>query len=72
MFLITFFHETYAGARKNKKRPKKKTLAQCPRLPDRQMTYQTYCVERSHSLFIFYHTMIVVYPLVLPSVLSHH
>ena len=31
----------------------KKTLAQCPRLPDRQMTYQTYCVERSHSFVYF-------------------
>ena len=27
-------------------------------VPDRQMTYQTYCVESIHSLFIFYHTII--------------
>ena len=49
-----FFHQTYAGARKKNKMPKeKKILAQCPRLPDRQMTYQTYCVERSHSFVYF-------------------
>ena len=36
-----------------------KTLAQCPRLPDRQMTYRTYCVSAAILLFIFfYQTMI--------------
>ena len=58
-FSSLFFHQTYAGARIKNKMPKgKKTLAQCPRLPDRQMTYQTYCVERSHSFVYFYHTVI--------------
>ena len=56
-FSSLFFHRTYAGMRKKNKMPKekkKKTLAQCPRLPDRQMTYRTYCVERSHSfVYVF-------------------
>ena len=53
-FSSLFFHQTYAGAREKNKMPKeKKTLAHCPRLPDRQMTYQTYCVERSHSFVYF-------------------
>ena len=52
-FSSLFIHQTYAGARKKKCPKKKKTLAQCPRLPDRQMTYQTYCVERSHSFVYF-------------------
>ena len=28
MFLVTFFHQTYAGARKKNKMPKEKKLAQ--------------------------------------------
>ena len=54
MFLVTFFfHQTYAGARKKNKMPKEKKLAQCPRLPDRQMTYRTNCVKRSHAFVYF-------------------
>ena len=58
MFLVTFFSPNLrgrAGKKQNAQR-KKKTLAQCPRLPDRQMTYQTYCVERSHSFVYFFTT----------------
>ena len=29
-------------------------MAQCPRLPDQQMTYRTYCLERSHSFVYFW------------------
>ena len=50
-----FFSPNLRGrAEKKNKMPKeKKTLAQCPRLPDRQMTYRTYCVERGHSFVYF-------------------
>ena len=59
LFLVTFFFTKPTRAReKTKKAKRKKTLAQCPRLPDRQMTYQTYCVSAVILLFIFYHTMI--------------
>ena len=54
MFLVTFFSPNLRGrAEKQQNAQRKKTLAQCPRLPDRQMTYQTYCVERSHSFVYF-------------------
>ena len=56
-FSSLFFHQTYAGARKKKQNAqRKKTMAQCPRLPDRQMTNRTqaYCVERSHSFVYFW------------------
>ena len=42
-----FTKPTRARGKKTKCPKKKKTLAQCPRLSDRQMTYRTYCVERS-------------------------
>ena len=48
-----FTQPTRARGKKNKMPKEKKTLAQCPRLPDRQMTYRTYCVERSHSFVYF-------------------
>ena len=54
MFLVTFFSPNLRGRAKKNKMPKeKKALALCPRLPDRQMTYQTYCVERSLSFVYF-------------------
>ena len=61
MFLVTFFFLLILrGRAKKKNAQRKKTLAQCPRLPDRQMTYQTYCVEHSHYFvyFLIYHTMV--------------
>ena len=52
--IVTFFLPNLRGcAEKKQNAQRKKTLAQCPRLPDRQMTYQTYCVERSHSFVYF-------------------
>ena len=56
MFLVTFFSPNLRGrAKKRTKCPKKKkTLAQCPRLPDRQMTNRTNCVERSYSFVYFF------------------
>ena len=48
-----FTKPTRAREKKTKCPKKKKTLAQCPRLPDRQMTYQTNCVERSHTFVYF-------------------
>ena len=49
LFLVTFFLTKPTRAHGKKMPKEKKTLAQCPRLPDRQITYRTYCVERSHS-----------------------
>ena len=61
MFLVTFFSPNLRGRAKKNKMPKekKKHWAPCPRLPDRQMTHRTYCVERSHFfVYFFYQTMI--------------
>ena len=56
MFLVTFFHQTYAGARKKTKYPQKKNApAECSGPPDRQMTHPTHhCVERGQSFFFFF------------------
>ena len=48
-----FFTKPTRARGKKQNAQRKKTLAQCPRLPDRQMTYRTYCVERSHSFVYF-------------------
>ena len=59
MFLVTFFHQTYAGPRKNWKCPKKKK---------HWLSVRDYLTDKWHTklivlsavilLFIFYHTMI--------------
>ena len=48
-----FFTKPTRARGKKQNAQRKKNTGQCPRLPDRQMTYQTYCVERSHSFVYF-------------------
>ena len=62
MFLVTFFSPNLRGrAEKKTKCPKKKkTLAQCPRLPNRQMTSHPnlfIVLSAVILLFMFYQTM---------------
>ena len=52
--LFFFTKPTRAREKKNKMPKEKKTLAQCPRLPDRQMTNRTNCVVRSYSFVYFF------------------
>ena len=48
-----FTKPTRAQGKKTKCPKKEKNTGSVSRLPDQQMTYQTYCVKRSHSFVYF-------------------